>query len=1404
MTTTTMDSDKLKNLKSRLEGANDVNKENHVQIIEETSKELLDLFKQPDLVVNFSEKNDLEKVKKILEGRKKLLAERKSISETELTANYKELNSWTGAPLKTWEKDIIEQKMEILYEWKLIKQFNTLRNFKDFRDWIRKDPVIWINKIELTGKVDKESIKDIHRILLMAPMFKAGTSPEIKEKLTRLIILFAQVDMFVEAGKTKTQLEKANDILDKISLIFNQLEAYKSTNEALKKVKARESALAGLDTSNPNTLPDETPEKIIPKSIKYPLKNYFLDPTKWLEEDTEWYALTWLKFKSKTGAFIAIFEDAAGTVPFKKQLKKGEKADIFIKDWTSGKKLASIEITDIPNPELVITMEAYKDIPVDLTFPAGFEATVIWVGGKGKGIKDKVGITKNLDGKLDKPDFTPEYDSLDKKYKIKNKLDQIFEEAYELQLKDRLYEFMENDSHTKGERTRMNSDEKNHFFQDVIKTSAKPSRLSAGINKMIADIVQSKCYSNKAFANDFQKRILEIFTWKSETDLKKLIFEKLGNLDFTELNPTYAIKLLADKIKEKYTDHKDGIYEALNAYLLSVRNWWMKVTPEKLRNGEFAAVKEIKAVVADSKEINREDAYKNALKKLEDEYKSWAKFGFTRAKIFFFREKMLKDLINKELKGKGGLNMDEKTSSAANRWAAEKLMWGSFSENIVDVEKDTTEKIFDEPIFQQELDATVWKYINTNGDDATFQSEVEALINGNEELRRYMKRNNITHLGTNIIEQAKAEKAERDHYGSIITIIDRYTKDGVLNKPQEFDVEVRNALQKFMKEQKKLPEMVKSLWLDIDKLDFATKLATHRTTLETMRLRTVKMRLSLLVNKSEDEKWLTTAQYVNQDKFDPTHATKFTKRMGKHPRWTTGITALWLVGTGVVGALTMPVIGAAGGASILWYLNFLKKKGHYTQEHKKFEETIIAMTPDQRKKYLEDLKDNSEKRPSRIRWAFPTKYSKYGKSMEYFDNLDSVDNATKKIQNYMEKSGPFSPIEKKAFQRNLVDAITLLHAHKEKGRNFMFGKEGNTKIEELYNELYKIVMAGVTRYNPLAKNPESVVAKILSSIDTSAHVSENMNEYDRDYKKMRQMRNKLWIFAGTKSAGIYLASAYTLWWIKNHVVDAWNNIFPADASSVPTSTPNLLPAHNVITPAGTPGTSSLILDPAFGPNGDILKAQLFNGDVTKFNAFVAKVQTIPTGSHSEKLWSIFRDMYGTDQLANIKTHEFFNIFSSKITDMPLSAQQELVRLWTNFNLHSGDQISNLMTNRGYHGMVTNQADITNLIAGFKSWAIDLNNLPTGWTKETACNVLFCNAQGDQLTDLIFDTVKSAWTIPMPIPTPLPWITPAPMPTTPNVSGPRYKNFLSFWAPTVWNEVQEFNTNEPKPTPTVTA
>jgi len=105
-----------------------------------------------------------------------------------------------------------------------------------------------------------------------------------------------------------------------------------------------------------------------------------------------------------------------------------------------------------------------------------------------------------------------------------------------------------------------------------------------------------------------------------------------------------------------------------------------------------------------------------------------------------------------------------------------------------------------------------------------------------------------------VIESAKSEKAERDYYGRFIALIDKYVPAGSLNLPQQFDVDARALVAQFAKEQNKMPDMLKELGLNIEATDFAVKLAKHRTALETMRTRTVKIRLNLLYNKSTEEK----------------------------------------------------------------------------------------------------------------------------------------------------------------------------------------------------------------------------------------------------------------------------------------------------------------------------------------------------------------------------------------------------------------------------------------------------------------------------------------------------------------------------------------------------------------------
>ena len=783
--------------KKDLENIKEADIDSKLDIIESTNKNLMNIF---NATKKFAEKNitdSLNEVKKILEERKWRLENSKSIkTDIDINKFYTNLDKPTWADITPTERSTIKTNSEKLYKRaELGAYIKLLPPFVDFGSKIRTNPTYKITDIEATKKTNNNQIVDIAKILKNNNHFKwTGLSNEMQLKMTKLIILFSQLDKFDKEGTKKNQLDEANRILSKIELTFKQLSTHQTTKNTINLIDTRIKNIGGIETLDPKDIGTDAPGKNWISSIPYPLKNHFLDPTKGLNEDPEWYEMKKLKFKDKSGKPVEIFKDIDWQKPFDKTLKKGENADIFFKDGGGMvKKFANIEITDTANPSLVVNIESYIDLP-SLMFPINFECTMTGIGGNSKKVENKVGITKTLKGTLNKPDFTPEYTSLDGKYKIKQKLDQIFQEQYIAQLKDRFFEFMANNELTKwerngepGKRDPMSSDERNHFFQDTIMKNSNPSRLGAGIYGMITNVNQANCYGNIAFADDFQKRILEIFTGKTESELKKLIFEKLWNLDFPELNPEYAIKILADKVKEKYTTHQEWLYQALNAYLLNVRGWGMKVKQEKLYDWSLLAVKEIKAVVADSKEISKEDAYKNALKKIEDEYKSGVNFWYTRAKIFFFREKMLKNLIAKELKGKWGLHMDDTTNSAVNRWAAEKSMGGSFAENIIDVEKDTTEKIFDDPIFQQELDVAVRKYIdNKTTDDATFQWEIEELINGNAELSSYMKRNKITHLGTNIIEQAKAEKAERSYYGETIKIIDRYSQLWMSNKPQEF------------------------------------------------------------------------------------------------------------------------------------------------------------------------------------------------------------------------------------------------------------------------------------------------------------------------------------------------------------------------------------------------------------------------------------------------------------------------------------------------------------------------------------------------------------------------------------------------------------------------------------------
>lgn len=216
----------------------------------------------------------------------------------------------------------------------------------------------------------------------------------------------------------------------------------------------------------------------------------------------------------------------------------------------------------------------------------------------------------------------------------------------------------------------------------------------------------------------------------------------------------------------------------------------------------------------------------------------------------------------------------------------------------------------------------------------------------------------------------------------------------------------------------------------------------------------------------------------------------------------------------------------------------------------------------------------------------------------------------------------------------------------------MHGEQGKAQVEELYNQLHQKVVAGIRRYDG-NKNPDHVIGVIASSISQHQSVTDLQDEYAKEKKDMHKMKNKLGRFAGLKSAGIYLATAWLGGLIKNGVADGWDSIFGNNAA-----TPATAP-----TPGHTSVTSHVGLDTAFGtnaagsPDGHLLLQNVFDNNTAKYQQFVDALQKLPASDHSTTLRGTLKDILGTDQLANAKTHEIFNQFAANITDR---TAQELV------------------------------------------------------------------------------------------------------------------------------------------------
>lgn len=1413
-------------------------------VIKKTADDLFDIFNASDNFVDITitPKTDLEITQKKLEDAKELLAKQETNNTVcdEISDIYTDMKetSKIKATDKAEAKDIdnirIKSQSKVDEIKKIITSTIDLKNiYVDMGKWI-----------------SNTSIKAM--LATFAPNIKESTT--IKDKLMVMLMELACVNNLVElwSGKvTKEQITKGNEIIKKINNKIDQIEAHQSVCRTTEKLVARIVNLEGVETTNPKALKEEKLEEDIKKEtfITTELQKEFLDPAKWLTEDIEWYEIAELKIKDKDNKEVEIFEDNTGK-KFEKKLHKGDEADIFIKSKDPYTKkdtfttIGKIMLSDTSNIELWVLIGAYETLPVELKFPIKIECKGSGVGWEAG--EDKVWITKTLSMKLTPPTFDAEYDHLNTIIEQDKKLEKMYNNLYEMMLEDQLNKFFTNhpDASIRNGRAKRTEEEKKTFFVEIIKNNKTPA-WAVGIDN-IEKVRKDNVVSLKEFQNAFKKSILEWFDGKTETQLKEYILEKLGTEPFTVQNPTYAQWLLGEEIMKKYAapDESKALRMAINKFFLGLEDGSVKQADDKdlyPSTPDLQGVKDINASVADVEAISEEQARNQANAEFSKAYEGSIKRSLGRARMFFFRTRIINNKIKKTMKWTSkGLLTDSETTSAVNRWMLKKELNMAGANNI---KVDT--KVFNDPAFQEKLNRITNEYLQNDGKwtKEAFAKEVTEMIDNNHELKIYTEKNKITQIGSNLIERVEFEKEQRLYYKEIFDITEQFT-NGTIKTREDYDKLIRAKIGEFSKKQNRLPDLVKELWLDINAKEFSEKLAAHKNVLERMRNRTVNMRLNMMINAHpkqelkwmkqfltgivpEDKRGLTTAQHVSIDKLG--WRSKFYRRMETHPRWTAIGTSIWLAGSAMI-----PVVGIGVWAGVLFALNYLKKRGHYTKEHVKFEKELLAMTPEAREQYLKDMKEDAEKRPDRLRKVFPKKYDKYGDSMNYLEKTQTLQQHVENIQRYTTTGDALSPAQLDSLREYTIKGIATLKLQEDKGRNFMSSKEGQTDIEKLYNDLYNAVLWGIGRLDPTAK-PIDAYNKIKGDIGKHTKVILKNTDYEADRKKMTSMRTKLWLFAGGKAAAIYLTTARLMGQVReargqtvwaehatttehiNHIqLDSsvqqqmqndlgrtidFNNIRPEDQRTIierfKSHGYNLNNATNEIYRLWNSVVGGVRLDDAFGPNGQDLLTKVFDGDAAKFEAFKAKISALQTGDRSSTLWWTLRDIYGTKEIATEKTRAFFDNFGQTIIE---NQKHELITLTSQNPLSNAgaESIAKKMTSRYDHSgmlsgdeyrIVTNPAKIKNLFDAFANGSADLNNLPTGWNLQTANDALHCKygGFGDGLKEYIFDiggskagneVVGKLGTETL---------------TTGGGTGDRNRlRFNSFGVPTFWNEVNNFN------------
>lgn len=535
----------------------------------------------------------------------------------------------------------------------------------------------------------------------------------------------------------------------------------------------------------------------------------------------------------------------------------------------------------------------------------------------------------------------------------------------------------------------------------------------------------------------------------------------------------------------------------------------------------------LSASLSEMENIHLENARYAVEDALRAEYDQVSKRNvFKKAGLFLqrgrIRRKRIAELMEKNTRLP--FTDDEKLNNtlvhATNRHETEKQLW------LWNIE-------WTEVIDIPEVNQLAQDYIEGETDDSAFEARFNELLQHNDVLSTSVK--DISHLGTNILQKLKVEKAQYQLVSELAQTLEAGTSTE----------QVQAKIEEFLKNYQKTPDFLKDIQADLNEknLEKLKSYFKHQKAIRAMALKNLKMKLSVFTGGK------SAYQIDNTDR-ENGWVHKLGKKLDKIPRYVQvpgymglgavvglagGPLGLWVVGTSIL--TTSTFAGTTG------FMNFVKKRTHHTKEQNTHEKDLTR-DYDNQQKLIQQWKDATMKKGAK-NWF---KRYKAQRQLELYDqttqqNMVKTKEVNEALLAFATSLRPLSDGERQNLLAFVMGAKARLQAYWETGHNFL----ASNSREEVESDMDQLHQALLLAADKLGISFEEINNQtIKKSNDEAVSYQDMLKELQTDYASAsKKFKNQRAWLATKYGIGTAALSAGTALWLQALM---WTGVAASDAT----------------------------------------------------------------------------------------------------------------------------------------------------------------------------------------------------------------------------------------------------------------